>query len=346
MVAILVVISLPRLVRAQPGAGDAPVILLHPGVATVFQLPAAIAHARILDRDEIRFAAVGNELFVRPRPGTPAGMAALLEVETRTARWTFQLVVVARARDARREVRVSPARAPAPDEPAPEAPPAVPADAVTRATEEPTTTASSPVPAPAVPEPPSAADDERPAETAMLPRFVLSAHAVAGLGFTGVEIAGYRPYTALQGHHTLGLRLVGASRGHWLSLAADVSAEWPTGPMAFRQSQALDLKVTGTRLRGELGLRASAGTRWIPWVHAGIGLQVHLRRAVETSFSEGPETVTTLARGAVLVLGLGLQHRVRSTLLGLDFQVRQGGPDDYFSVTAFLTLGRLLDQGE
>lgn len=67
---------------------------------------------------------------------------------------------------------------------------------------------------------------------------------------------------------------------------------------------------------------------------------------METSSSEGPETVTTLARGAVLVLGLGLQRRVRSTLLGLDFQVRQGGPDDYFSVTAFLTLGRLLDQGE
>jgi hypothetical protein len=99
-VAILVVMSLPRLVRAQPSADAAPVILLHPGVATVFHLPDDITHARVHDRGEIRLAVVGDELFVRPRPGTLAGMKASLEVEARTARWTFR----ARARQRRAAV--------------------------------------------------------------------------------------------------------------------------------------------------------------------------------------------------------------------------------------------------
>lgn len=352
--AIIIVACSPwGLAHAQSGTDVSPAIPVHPDVPTILQLPEKVERSWIHYGDDFRVKGVGREVYLRPRPGTPAGTEALLEVKTGTLHRIFLLRVVARAGDARREVvvpaapdvacveqagREAPAVAPTPAEPAACAPSPAPVP-------------DEPAPAPAAPEPihpapTDAPDNERAAAATVPPRYDLSAHAVAGLGFTGLEIAGYRPHTSLQGHHTLGLRLVGAPRGHWLSLEAGVSAEWPAGSMTFKQPPAFDLEVTGARFRGEVGLRASAGTKWLPSVYAGIGLQAHLRRIVETSSSRGPETVTTLARGAVLVLGLGLQHRAGSTLLGLDFQVRQGGPDDYFSVAAFLTLGRILDQGE
>jgi hypothetical protein len=358
MVAILVVISLPRLVRAQPGAGEVPVILLHPGVATVFQLPDAIAHARILDRDEIRFAAVGNELFVRPRPGTPAGMTALLEVETRTARWTFQLVVVARARDARQDVRVSPVDAAAIEESPPESPPAVPARPETprpvtvSEAAEPGTNAPTPAPSPA----PAAgletaeastesntANMERDATPAGRSRFDLAAHVGAGLGFTGAKVSGYRAETALRPHYSLNLRLTAEPRNALWSLQAGVSGEWLGGPMVYRR-QSAKLEVNGPRLRLEAGARASLGTTWKASVHAELGIQVHLRRTAESPNTL--ETTATLEQSVVLAWGMGLSYLGSRVLLGLDFLVRHGGADDYHSVEALLTVGRFLDQGD
>lgn len=86
------------------------------------------------------------------------------------------------------------------------------------------------------------------------------------------------------------------------------------------------------------------GTKWRASAYAGGGIQVHLRRIqaiVDTQSSE------TLDRGAVLTLGMGVRYRARrKILLGLDFQVRQGWPDDDYSVTAVLSVGRFLDQGD
>jgi hypothetical protein len=48
----------------------------------------------------------------------------------------------------------------------------------------------------------------------------------------------------------------------------------------------------------------------------------------------------------VLVLGMGLEHRAGNLLLGVDFQVRQGVPADYRSVTWLLSAGYVLAQGE
>ena len=380
-VAILVAISLPVLVRAQSGADTAPVILLHPRVATVLQLRDEIARARVLDRDEIRIAILGDKLYVRPRPGIPAGVEALLEVETRTARWTFRLLVVARARDASREIRVPPMEAQAPEEWTPEPPPEVPAEPEVSAepeappqapaelpapplavspeavepdastpTHAPGTTPTQPMvnPAPArEPAEPSAerdtaADMERDTAITGVSRFDLAAHVVGGLGFTGVNVAKYESLIALQRHHSLGLRLTAEPRNTWWAMQADVSADWPAGPMLYK-GQPSALEMSGTRLRLEAGARASIGTEWRASAIAGIGIQVHLRRTEET----GSAPKSTLEQGAVLAMGVGLQYRTRSkVLLGLDFLVRQGGPDDYHSVEALLTLGHFLDQGD
>jgi hypothetical protein len=370
-VAILVAISLPGLVRAQSGADPAAVILLHPRVPTVLQLPDAIEHTRVLDRDEIRMAILGDKLYVRPRPGTPAGVEASLDVETRTARWTFRLRVVARARDASREIRVAPVDAQAPEEPPPEepaepevsaepkAPPQAPAElpvaplAVTPEAVEPAASAPSSAASPAPPaglEPakPSSesntANMERDTAPADRSRFDLAAHVGAGLGFTGAKVAGYRAETALRPHYSLALRLTGEPRNTCWSPEAEVSGEWPAGPMVYGESGSR-LVVSGPRLRLELGMRASLGTKWKTSIYGGIGILVHLRRVEDTTHVL-PSTAT-MEQGAVLALGVGLHYRTRGrVLLGLDFLVRQGGPDDYDSVTMLLTVGRPLDQGD
>jgi hypothetical protein len=371
-VAILVVISLPGPTRAQSSGDAAPVILLHPGVATILQLPDQIEDARVHDRDELRVAVVGDKLVVRPWPGTPAGMEALLEVETRTARWTFRLLVVARARDASRTIRVQPVEipftpvdAPATEESTPEAPLGVPLEPVvsplavtpeaaepdaSTPTHAPGTTPTQPMVGPASArepaEPPAerdtGADMARDTAITGASRFDLAVHAVGGLGFTGVNIAKYESIIALQSHQSLGLRLMAEPRGSWWAVQADVSTEWSAGPLVYKGA-ASALEMSGPRLRLEAGMRASLGTDWRASAYAGIGIQEHLRQTEE----RGSAPKSTLEQGAVLALGVGLQYRTRGkVLLGLDFLVRQGVPDDYHSVAALLTVGRYLDQGD
>lgn len=374
-VAILVAISLPGLVRAQSGADTAPVILLHPRVATVLQLPDAIEHTRVLDRDEIRMAILGDKLYVRPRPGTPAGMEASLDVETRTARWTFRLLVVARASDASREIRVPPVEAPATpvDAPAtgestPVAPPEAPAEPLAPP-EAPAEPESSPeIPAgsatpPAAAEPaasgPGAAPTgpmagsepaEKPAEsiTAPLPTVLhprrpeISVHAVGALGFTALDVAGYAPFVARQSHLGFGLRLRVARPDAWWSVEANVSGEWPGGSVTFGENDPrAELAVNGPWFRAEVGMRARFGTKWSPSAYAAFGVQAQLRQTEGTRVV--PEFSETMPRGAVLVLGIGLQRRAGNLLLGLDFQVREGGPDGYHSAAMLWTIGCYLD---
>jgi hypothetical protein len=389
-VAILVAISLPGLVRAQSGADTAPVIPLHPRVATVLQLPDAIEHTRVLDRDEIRMAIVGDKLYLRPRAGTPAGVEASLEVETRTARWTFRLRVVARASDASREIRVLPAEAPATPVEAPaikestsETPPEVPAESVA-----PPEVPAEPVAPPEVPagpvKPPlavapeaaepaaSAPTDapgtapvigpepaEKPAEepagptTAPVatgirsPRPEISVHAIGSLGFTSLDVAGYAPFVARQSHLGLGVRLRVARPDAWWAVEANVSGDRLAGPISYLENNNArpQFKFKGPWLRAEVGLRARfGGTSWASSAYAGLGVQAHLRRIEK--MNAVPETVETMPRGAVLVLGIGLERRVGGIPVGLDFQVRQGGPDGYHSAAMLWTVGCVLEQGE
>jgi hypothetical protein len=358
-VLLLVTISLPGPARAQSDTEEAPVILLHPRVSTILQLPSEIVHARVHDRDDLRIAIVGEKLYVRPWPGTPAGVEASLDVETRTIRRTFRLRVVKRARDASLDVLIVPIEGEQdPEESAPEAPPVAPGEPATPAMDEPVTSAPTDAPSPAPPEPMAGPEPAgkpveptiAPVPTAIpFPRLELIVHAIGGLGFTGLHVAGYAPRTALRSHGALGMRLMGKRPDASWALEATVSGEWPSGPMEYGENSDPQprLVVSGPLLRAETGLSMRLGTKWIPWASAGIGIQVQLRRTEATDAGKEPgPPVTEMKPGAVLALGMGLQYRAGNVLLGLEFQGRYGGPDGYGSIAVFWTAGCFLDQGE
>lgn len=347
---IAVALSLPGLARSQPGAAGtdvSPAIPVHPSVATVLQLPDEIVRAQIHDEEQFLVEGARSALYVRPLPGTPAGVEALLDVQTRTLHRVFRVRVVERAEDAARTVdvraameRIGDARDESPPV-TPTLPPPVasasPAAAQPDAADEPAHTHAAPIAAPAAA--PVAAGSSR---------FELFAHAVVALaGVTALEIAGYEPGRTLQSHRTLGLRLTGAPRGTWWAVEGDVIGEWLARPLVYvEDDEESQVAVSGPWFRAEVGMRARFGTRWIPSAYAGLGLQAQLRRTEKTGPREDPKSVETLEHGAVLALGMGLQYRVSKILLGLDFQVRQGGPDNYRSISAFWSVGCLLDQGE
>jgi hypothetical protein len=352
---LIVAISLPRLARSQAGPADteeALMIPLHPSTPTTVQLPDAIVDARILHRGEFLFEAVGRNLNLRPRPDTPAGTEAVVEVETRTLRRRFRVRVVERPEDAVQKIVLSAVETSERTEEAQQAvPPVVPA--------EPEPTASPPASAPTPPAPvvlqPQAGHEPAPeparesAEPATMaatsPAFDLSVHALVSLGITALDVPGYEPGNARQPHGALGLRLTLAPQARSWALEASVSGERLAGAMAYVEENLPDLAVRSTWFRAEVGLRAWAGTRWMPTVYAGLGFQAHLRTEETTRARERP-SVETMEPGAVLTVGMGLQYRAGDVLLGIEFQGRQGVPDDYFSIAALWTVGRFLDQGD
>lgn len=338
---ILIVTCLPGgLVHAQSGTDVSPAIPVHPDVPTILRLPEKIERAWTHYGDDFRVKGVGDEVYVRPLPGTPAGAEALLEVKTRTLHRIFLLRVVARAEDATPGVTV---RAEA----------ATHVEEADRAAAEPTPAslpATAPVPAaapaPTVPEPPapepaSATAEARATATAMSPRFDLSLHGFIGFGVAGLDVAGYEPQVGFQPLHAFGLRLAGARPGARWALEASVCGEWPAGPMTFKNSNDSEVDVSGPWLRAEVGTRARlVQNAWIASAYFGVGAQTHLRRIEQRDpFSGRDSLVNEMEHGAIAALGVGLQYRVQKVLLGLDFHVRRGGPTDYHAEVAIWTIG-------
>ncbi len=356
---LIVAVSLPALARAQSGPADAEDALeipLHPSTSTTVQLPDKIVDARIRHRGEFLFEAVGQNLAVRPRPGTPAGTEAVIEVETRTLRRRFRLRVVERPEDAVRKIELPAAAAAGPGGTGRDALPVEPSA--------PEPAARAPASAPPPPTPvvlqPQAGNEPAPeparesaepvteravTAAAASPTFDLSVHALVSLGVTSLDVPGYKPITARQPHGALGLRLTLAPHDTWWALEANVSGERLAGSMVFDKGNLSEFAMSGRWLRAELGMRVQVGTRWMPMAYAGLGMQAHLRTTGE-ELNGRLKTVETMEPGAVLALGMGLQYRAGDVLLGLEFQVRHGAPDDYLSMAALWTVGRFLDQGD
>jgi hypothetical protein len=388
---IVAIMVLPALVRAQSATRAARVISVHPRAPTIFHLPEAIENAWITDRDDFELVIVGKELYVRPRPGTRAGVEGTIEVKTPTRRWTLRVRVVARARDAASDVLVLSAEPdpgieeeegtpgmpgmieediwaepPEPDpgiEEGERTPGMIEEDirAEPLAASEPAKTPSPALPAADAPAEPARADapsepptkhdeavDTRGGDTvARRPRLDLSAHVVLALGVTAVNLAGYEPRAGLQPLQALGLRLAGARRGALWATELDVSAERLGGSLTYARAgtRSPGPELSGPWLRAMLSVRATLepGGRWIPSACAGIGAQAHLR---STKNLDNRGDSSTMMFGGLLTLGMGLQYRTRDFLLGVEFRVWHGGPDEYRSIGTLLTLGRVLDQGD
>lgn len=350
--------------RARARADEDPEspIPIHPGVVTVLQFPDAIVHTWLDHHGEIQVARIRDKLYIRPRPGTPAGMEAWLEVETRTLHQTFRLLVVARARDAREDVWIVPVEVQSREESPGEMPaelatplalpagPVAPPPAVTPEAAAPAASAPTSVTIPAPPEliiapgPTESITDPVPT-TMRAARTEISVHAIGALGFTSLDVMGSAPIFARQPHLSLGARLAVTRPDSWWSLEATINGEWPVGPMVFVEENATSpvLMLKGPWVRADMGMRVWVGTKWRPSVYAGLGVQLHLRRTETESTSRLPAFSETMPRDVVLVLGIGLQRRAGSLLLGLDFQVREGGLDGYHSAAVLWTMGCYLD---
>lgn len=362
---VAVAIYLPALTRAQSDPADreeALVIPVHPSTPTTVQVQEAIVDAWIRHDGEFLMEIVGQDINLRPRPDTRVGAEAVLVVETSTARRRFRLRVVGRREDAIQKLElpavkpvkheertgaawhevspVAPAE-PQPAESAPESTPA-PAAAAPPAALQPQT-ASEPTPEPARESAEPA--PERAATATATRAFDLSVHALVSLGVTALDVPGYAPITARQPHGALGLRLTVAPPDTWWALEAGVSGERLAGTMAFATGNTPNFKVRGPWLHAEVGVRARLGRRWMPSAYAGLGAHAHIR-TTEKKSDERPGSVESMVPGAVLALGMGLQYRTGDVLLGLEFQARYGGPDDYLSIAALWTVGCFLDQGD
>lgn len=360
---IAVALHLPMLARAQSGPADieeALVIPLHPSTPTTVQLRDDIVDAWVQHHGEFLMEIVGQNINLRPRPDTPAGTEAVLIVETGTGRRRYRLRVVERREDAIQELALRPVTSAEPAERTGEArqesPPVAPAEP------EPAARTPEPAPAPqthATPQPhasngPAAEPARDPAEpvteradTAAAARaFDLSVHALVSLGFTALDVPGYESDNARQTHGALGLRLTLAPHEKSWALEAGVSGERLTGSISYLPESGEDLTVRGTWFRAEAGFRTWTGTRWMPTAYAGLGFQAHLQTKEEARRARDRWSSETMEPGAALVVGMGLRYRAGNVLLGLEFQGRYGGPNDYFSIGALWTVGRFLDQGD
>lgn len=344
-VLIVIVIWLPELARSQTNTDTdtALTVAIHPEVSTILQLPDEIVHTWIDHHGEIRVARVGSQLAIRPRGGTRAGVEAALEVETRTLRRTFRLVVVERARDANVDVLVLPVeREQDIEESTAAVPPVAPME---KEPEVPATSASAHGPSPALP---TAETETAPAEhaaaIAAAPRFELSVHGVVALGTTALDVSGYEAKNARQPHRAFSARVAVRPRDACWALEANVGGEWLVAPTRHARGRDDTIETSGRWLRADGGLRMRCGVRLIPTAYGGIGLQVHHRDIdLNNPNKPGVSHQGSMPFAGVLALGLGLEYRTGDVSLGLELHLRQGVPNDYRSVSLSLSAGFLLD---
>jgi hypothetical protein len=353
---IMMGISLPLLAHAQSGVDVSPAIPVHPDVPTILRLPDELVRVWFMDSGALLVHGTGNQVYVRPRPDTPPGVEEFVEVETRTLHRVFLVRVTERAEDAMPEVVVPPAAAAECVEDAG-------GDAISAPLMEPPTNEPGPAPAPASADPgPGPASIEPAAEHASEPiteragttphprLFDLTVHvALAMPGFTALEIRGHAPGTTLRPHLGLGLRIAATRIDSRWGFEINVNGEWPAGPMLYdTMMERPKVDVSGPWLRAEGGMRIQLerAATWMATAYAGGGLQAHLRQSMSTNNNGVAQLITTMENGAVLALGVGLHYRTRNLVLGVDFQARGGGPDDYRSIEALWTFGYRLNQGE
>lgn len=382
----LVVVALPSEQRAEqgplePGAGDgepvadaSPEIPVHERVTTYLIFPDEIVRARFtgLVTGMMRATNIDNRLLIRPSASLSEGDEVPLRVQTATIRQRFRLRVVRRAADAWRHVVIlAPAAAASPEQPEQPEPPVTTARAAlaravrmmldgllaSRNAEAPGRTksaptraadsAAAPTPVESVTGPGTAPATER-AGAAARPHIAISIHAVAALaGTIELTVPGYTSTNARKPHRTLGMRVTGRRPGSSWGWEANVSGEWPAAPTLHTNKRGTELEMRGPWLRADVGLKAWFGTGLVPTASVGLGLQAHHRDVdIEQPNAAESERQRVMPFGGVLAASMGLEYRMANLAVGLELHVRQGLPAEYRSVSALLSVGWSLDQGQ
>jgi hypothetical protein len=133
---------------------------------------------------------------------------------------------------------------------------------------------------------------------------------------------------------------------HSIGLASFRAA--PDGQAANHPSMSMDtafVRCLGW-LRGEAGISARLGVRWIPTLHAGLGVQV--QRAGDTYDVHADMVLPGLGRGVTVgligVVGAGLDYRVdEHWVMGMSLRARSSvlgaGGDSYGAIGLALHIG-------
>lgn len=335
--------------------------LVHQDEVTGLVYPDKITRVQPVPEDVLLFEIFENRLYVLPKKGTAPGTEVMLEVETRAQRLILWVLVVKQVQDADKRLIVLAPGSPYGDEPdmrrelassmyegaegwetsvATEAGEAE-AEAMDGAGAEAAAEDAAMVVVDASENAPE------PAPTEGQP-FELSVHALGGLGVMELGAEGLPASTSRRSYAAMGGRLSIAPPESWWAVEADASVLFPDGPFTYRPADGSESgrSVAGPLLRGLASLRVRTGSTWVPSVFAGVGMQAHLRTAVQELVTPS-QTDETFPRGMVWAFGVGLQHWTPSDwLLGFDVVSHQGGPDDHFSVAARFSVGRSLKQRE
>ncbi len=349
------------LAAGEPVVDTSPEIPVHARVTTYLVFPDEIVRARFsgLVTGMMRATSIDNRLLIRPSAGLAVGDEVPVRVQTATVRQRFRLRVVPRAADAWRHVVVlPPAAAVSSTPPEPSATPITLARAVRMmlgrfmardadawapmsiaSTTGASTTGHGAAPA-----------TERAGAAARPPRVAISIHAIAALaGTTEFTVPGYQGRQARRSHRAGGVRVTGRRPGASWGVEASVSGEWPVAPTVHIMESGTELAMRGPWLRADVGLKAWFGGTWlVPTASVGLGLQAHYRDVDinESDESEEIDSSQGMPFVGVLAASMGLEYRVTNLSLGLELHVRQGVPAEYRSVSALLSAGWSLDQGE
>jgi hypothetical protein len=140
----------------------------------------------------------------------------------------------------------------------------------------------------------------------------------------------------------------------WYAFEAALELEHSTGLASFTESgvgQAEDVPgETFVRrmgwLRGEAGISARLGVRWIPTFYAGLGVQAQLA-GVASDVRQGlalPGPDNELTLGMIGAVGAGLDYRVdEHWIMGVSLRARRsapwGGGESYSSIGFTLHVG-------
>lgn len=294
-------------------------VYVHPEVRTIIDAPEDVQLMELVGGDDflIILSSSNRTLFLNPHASIEPHSETVLRIFTTGHEWTLVLKAVALPERATERIKL------------------VVANDVLDDGMKPAAARGSKPHASAA----AAAETEQPREDGP---FTLSLRALSGRGMTWLRTSEDRAY-ARASHTVLGLRLAGAHRHAWWAAALDLSIAWADEPFDFsRDGERREVRPFWAQ--SVLQMRARSAGHISSAVFFGVGAR--LRMAGEIIMVRKKYTLDPMAIGALALVGLGVERRLGSGILGIDLIGEVGGPNKHWSLVILFHIGCLPRCGE